>query len=176
VPGDFIETGVWRGGACILMRAVLTSYGVTDRNVWVADSFAGVPDEASYAPNDHFNEYSFHQYSELAVSRAAVTDNFRRYGLLDDQVRFLEGWFADTLAPAPIERIAVLRLDGDLYSSTWQALEALYPKVSAGGFIIIDDYGSVPSARLATLDYRRQHAIAEPIQAIDDDGAFWIKG
>ena len=79
----------------------------------------------------------------LAVPEEEVKANFRRYGLLDDQVRFLPGWFKDTLQDAPIDRIAVLRLDGDLYESTIQALDALYPRVSPGGFCIIDDYLAV---------------------------------
>ena len=69
----------------------------------------------------------------LAVSEAEVRANFQRYGLLDDQVRFLPGWFKDTLHDAPIERIAVLRLDGDLYEATIQALDALYPRLSPPG-------------------------------------------
>jgi len=72
----------------------------------------------------------------LAVSLERVQDNFRRYGLLDRQVRFLKGWFRDTLPAAPIERLAILRLDGDLYESTIQALGALHGKVSAGGVVM----------------------------------------
>ena len=131
VPGDLIETGVWRGGATILMRAILKARGVTDRVVWVADSFAGLPapNAARYPLDAGIN---LHRFPQLAVTLERVQDNFRRYGLLDDQVRFLKGWFRDTLPAAPIERLAVLRLDGDLYESTIQALESLYDKLSAG--------------------------------------------
>ena len=123
VPGDLIETGVWRGGATILMRAILKARGVTDRVVWVADSFAGLPaPNAGQFPLDE--GINLHRFPQLAVSLERVQDNFRRYGLLDGQVRFLKGWFRDTLPAAPIERLAVLRLDGDLYESTIQALES----------------------------------------------------
>jgi O-methyltransferase len=91
---------------------------------------------------------------------------------LDDQVAFLPGWFRDTLPTAPMERIAVLRLDGDLYESTMEALVALYPKVTAGGFVIVDDYG-LPTCRAAIEDFRLAHGITDPIQLIDWTGAFW---
>ncbi len=172
VPGDVIETGVWRGGGVILMRAVLAAHGVRDRTVWVADSFQGLPppDVENYpadAGDQHFTK------DELAVSRHEVEQNFARYGLLDGQVRFLEGWFEDTLPSAPIERLAVLRLDGDMYSSTMQALEALYPRLSVGGFVIVDDYGEIPSARQATEDFRAAQAITDPVIDIDGSGVYW---
>jgi O-methyltransferase len=172
VPGDLIETGVWRGGATIFMRAILKARGVTDRLVWVADSFAGLPppDTARF-PSDE--GITLHRFSQLAVSLESVRENFRRYGLLDEQVRFLKGWFRDTLPAAPIRRLAVLRLDGDLYESTIQALDALYPKLSPGGYLIVDDYGNVAACRQAVHDYRAEHHVNEQIERIDWGGAFW---
>ena len=99
-----------------------------------------------------------------------MQDNFRRYGLLDQQVRFLKGWFRDTLPAAPIERLAILRLDGDLYESTIQALDGLYHKLSVGGFVIVDDYGNVPACRQAVDDFRAEHRIADPIQPSTGEG------
>jgi hypothetical protein len=174
VPGDFIETGVWRGGACIFMRGVLKARGVTDRAVWVADSFAGLPppDVAKY-PQD--TGYNFHEFKELAVSLEQVQENFRRYGLLDDQVRFLKGWFRDTLPSAPVKSLAVLRLDGDLYESTIDALTHLYPKLEKGGYAIIDDYADVEACKQATDDYRAAQGITEEIIPIDTSGVMWRK-
>ncbi len=174
VPGDLMETGVWRGGAAILMRAILKANSVTDRLVWAADSFAGLPppDPAKY-PLDA--SLTFNRFKELAVSLEEVQQNFRRYDLLDDQVRFLKGWFRDTLPAAPVKRLAVLRLDGDLYESTIDALVHMYPKVSSGGYVIIDDYGDIPACRQAVLGYRARHGIAEEIMLIDWSGAFWQK-
>lgn len=174
VPGDLMETGVWRGGAAILMRAILKVNGVTDRLVWAADSFAGLPppDPAKY-PLDA--PLTLNQFKELAVSLEEVQRNFGRYDLLDDQVRFLKGWFRDTLPGAPVKRLAVLRLDGDLYESTMDTLVHMYPKVSSGGYVIIDDYGDIPACRQAVLDYRAQHGIAEEIIPIDACGVFWQK-
>jgi len=90
VPGDLIETGVWRGGATILMRAILKAYGDQTRKVFVADSFEGLPkpDGKKY-PSDVGNK--FHAFSVFAISLEEVQENFRRYGLLDDQVHFLKG-------------------------------------------------------------------------------------
>lgn len=151
IPGDLIETGVWRGGATILMRGVLKAHGVTDRRVWVADSFQGLPapDTEQFPVDASWTKSA----GKLAVSQETVRDTFARYGLLDDQVCFLPGWFKDTLPNAPIERLAVMRLDGDLYASTLDALTYLYPKLSPGGFVIIDDY-ALDSCRQAVHDYR----------------------
>jgi len=175
IPGDLVETGVWRGGACILMRAVLAAYGDTTRNVWLCDSFQGVPrsDPEHYKADKGIR-------AELAagilgVPMEEVKANFERYGLLDEQVRFLPGWFKDTLPTAPIERIAVLRLDGDLYESTIQALDALYPRLSPGGFCIVDDYLVVDACRQAVTDYRERHGITAEIVDIDGTGVYWRK-
>ena len=170
VPGDLIETGVWRGGASILARAVLAAYGDTTRTVWVADSFAGLPPPDPRYPADEGDLH--HTRSQLAISLEEVQANFARYDLLDDRVRFLKGWFKDTLPAAPIERLSLIRLDGDMYGSTIEALEALYPKLSPGGFVIVDDY-ALKGARRAVDDFRRDRGIADPVVTIDWTGAFW---
>lgn len=173
IPGDLIETGVWRGGASIFMKGVLDARGDKKRRVWLADSFQGLPppDPAKYPADKRWN---FRKSSELAISRSTVEQNFRAYGLFDDRVRFLEGWFKDTLPKAPIDRIAVLRMDGDLYESTTHVLDALYAKLSPGGFLIVDDF-MLPPCRSAVDDFRRKHAISEPIVGIDGSGAYWRK-
>lgn len=173
VPGDFIETGVWRGGSCILMRAVLAAHGITDRRVFVADSFQGLPPpDTDQYPQDRGDEH--YKLTFLAVSEEEVRDNFRKYGLLDEQVVFLKGWFKDTLSKAPIDRLAVMRLDGDMYESTMDALSALYNKLSPGGYCIIDDY-ALPGCKKAVDDYRQQHGISAPITQVDWSGIFWRK-
>lgn len=173
IPGDLIETGAWRGGACIMMRAVLRAWGSCDRTVWVADSFCGLPPPDPSVAADAGDQH--HTFTELAVSLDEVKANFRKYGLLDDQVRFLKGWFRDTLPGAPIERLAILRVDGDMYESTMDSLTNLYDKVSPGGFVIIDDFGAVPACRQATLDFRKARKIEDPIRDIDGFGVFWEK-
>ncbi|QNI06758.1 macrocin O-methyltransferase [Mycobacterium kubicae] len=173
VPGDLVECGVWRGGASILMRAVLKAYGDETRCVWLADSFRGVPppNTAKYQADEEVRLDLAADY--LGVSQAEVAGNFDRYGLLDDRVRFVPGWFKDSLHDAPIDCISVLRLDGDLYESTIQALTALYPRLSSGGYCIVDDYHSVAACRQAVTDYRNEHGVSEEIIEIDGSGVLW---
>ena len=172
VPGDLFEAGVWRGGAAIFMRGALEALGDEQRTVWAADSYAGLPrPDAEKYPHDQGDR--FWRNPHLAVPLSTVQENFRRYGLLDDRVRFLEGWFEDTLPTAPVERIAVLRLDGDMYGSTIVALRALYPKLSVGGYAIVDDYGAVRACRAAVDDFRAEQGITEELAAIDWTGVYW---
>jgi hypothetical protein len=174
IPGDLIETGVWQGGATIFMRGILKSYGITDRIVWVADSFEGLPPaNPEKYPDDRGMNLS--QVPELAVSLEQVRSNFERYDLLDDQVRFLKGWFKDTLPSAPIEKLALLRLDGDMYESTMDGLISLYHKVSTGGFVIIDDYGTYPACAKAVHDFLDSNNLHVELQPIDADGVYWKK-
>jgi len=112
-------------------------------------------------------------YPQLVVPLETVKANFAAYGLLDEQVRFLAGWFRDTLPAAPVKALAVLRLDGDLYESTILALESLYPKVSRGGFVIVDDYGAIPACRKAVDRYRSDYGITETLHVVDWTGVFW---
>jgi len=175
VPGDLIECGAWRGGATIFMRAALFAYNDPDRRVWVADSFEGLPapDPATY-PADLHDEH-FKQGDQLAVGVDTVRLNFARYGLLDDRVKFLVGWFKNTLPHAPIERLAVLRVDADMYEGTIQALESLYSKVSPSGYVIIDDYGYTKSCQMAVNEFRQKKGITTPLQKIDWTGVYWQK-
>jgi hypothetical protein len=181
IEGDLIETGVWRGGATIFMRAVLKAYGVSDRTVWVADSFEGLPTltgkDTTYKDDTSVDVTSLNDGGPmrlaLAVSLERVKENFTKFDLLDNQVRFLKGWFRDTLPAAPIKKLSILRLDGDMYQSTMDALNALYGKVSSGGYVIVDDYNCWPHCKQAVDDFRKEHGITEAIIKIDSDAVFW---
>jgi O-methyltransferase len=174
VEGDLIETGVWRGGATIYMKAVLQTLGDAERIVWVADSFEGLPPpDAEKYPLDAHCDLS--ELSELAISMEEVKANFEKYGLLDERVKFLKGWFKDTLPNAPFQKLCLARLDGDLYESTMDSLKNLYPKLSPGGYCIIDDWGIGPGAKQAVLDYCAQHSHKIDVQDIDGAGVFWKK-
>lgn len=179
VAGDLIETGVWRGGSCIFMRSILKAYGDIGRKVWVADSFEGIPKpDAKNYPADAAEERknAFYKFDQLAVSEEQVRENFARYSLLDSQVYFLKGWFRDTMPTIPeAQRFAVIRLDGDLYESTWDAITSLYPKLSTGGYCLIDDYGGIPACRSAVDEYRSRNGIHEPVQWVDRSCIFWQK-
>jgi hypothetical protein len=173
VPGDIIEAGVWRGGASILARAVLAERGVTDRKVIVADSFEGLPPPSPDHPADRGSK--LHTYSQLAVSVEEVQANFARFGLLDDQVVFLKGWFRDTMPRVEAPALAVMRLDGDMYESTIDPLVHLYDRLSSGGWVILDDYEASPPVQQAVRDFFAPRGDAPPIQPIDRVGVFFRK-
>ena len=175
VPGDLIETGVWRGGAVAYMRGVLAALEVDDRTVVAADSFAGLPppDPETYPADAGIN---LHMAHELAVDLDTVRENLRRLHLLDDQVEFVRGWFRDTLPGLAKRRWALVRLDGDLYESTMDGLANLYPQLSEGGYIVVDDYGEFDACRAAVDEFREAESIKLPITWIDHSGVYWSKG
>jgi O-methyltransferase len=174
VPGDMIETGIWRGGTGIFTRAVLAARGVTDRVVWLADSFEGLPppDADSY-PVD--TDSMLHEIDSLGVSMEEVESHFRRYGLLDVQVRLVKGWFRDTLPSLKNHTWSLIRLDGDLYESTMDGLQNLYQGLSKGGYVIVDDYYAYEPCKVATDDFRRDAGIDEPLERVDWTAVSWRK-
>jgi O-methyltransferase len=174
IPGDFVEAGVWRGGCCILMRGILKANGIIDRKVYVVDSFEGLPPpKPNLFPQDE--GLNLHLHTELAVSLEQVRTNFSRYGLLDDQVVFVKGLFQDTLPALEAGPFALIRLDGDLYESTYVALESLYPRLSPGGFVIIDDVNFLPACRKAVMDYRDRFGITAAMNQVDWCASWWQK-
>jgi hypothetical protein len=153
----------------IFMRANLAAHEVRDRRVWVVDSFAGLP------PIDRNCETFAWERGDMAVSLDRVQSNFARYGLLDDQVTFLKGFFADTLPTAPIRQLAILRVDADLFQSTLDVLQNLYSSLSPGGYAIFDDYQNLSDCRRAIDEFRRDCGIREEIQPIDTRAVCWKK-
>ena len=173
------------------MRALLKAHADKSRKVWVLDSFEGVPgtDQQHHWWKDNAESVSrLDQYylvddvrawggnvtenwdfdgsgrksrHALKVSEEMVRNNFERFGLLDDQVEFVKGYFNETL-PSIQERgltkIAVLRVDADLYLSTRDVLENLYPLVEPGGWVILDDW-PLPNSHQATVDYLRTQGV-----------------
>ena len=168
VPGDLIEAGIWRGGAIIFMRALLKAYGIDNRQIIAADSFEGIPQNVTFKhdPVDSWQD-------RWAASLLEVKGNIERLGLLDDRIEFLPGYFADSLGAMQKRDFALIRLDSDSYDSVMTSLEHLYPRLSPGGIIIIDDWHLV-GCRFAVDAYRKQHDITEVIVARDGN-AYWIK-
>jgi O-methyltransferase len=167
VEGDIIEAGAWRGGASMLIRATLDTLG-DDRKVWVADSFQGFP-----APDTPDSEaHRLGSIDFLAVPSDEVAASFARLGL-DRGVELVQGFFEDTLAGVADRRWALVRLDADTYEPTRLALHTLYPGLSVGGYLVIDDYGAFQGCRRAVDQFREEHGIAEPIERIDFAGARW---
>lgn len=170
VQGDFIEAGTWRGGAGILMRATLdTLDGQADRTVWLADSFEGFSAETE-GLSAHLSNVDF-----LAVPEQEVRDNFARLGC-ERGVRFLPGFFQDTLPKLGDRAWAIVRLDGDSYEATLVALESLYPGLADGGYLIVDDYVVSKECREAVDDYRHEHGITEALDPVDWSCVRWRRG
>ncbi|AZQ64635.1 macrocin O-methyltransferase [Flammeovirga pectinis] len=174
IPGDLIETGVWRGGCTIFMNALLKLNNELHRNVWVADSFEGLPMPNVEKYKEDKGDYLY-KMEELSINLDTVKNNFKKYDLLTQNVKFLKGWFKDTLSTDKIKKLSLLRLDGDMYESTMDSLTNLYPKLSIGGYIIIDDWGAVEACKKAVLDYRLEHKIDSEIIEIDHLSVFWKK-
>jgi O-methyltransferase len=162
VAGDLIEAGAWRGGASILMRATLDSLG-DERTVLVADSFQGFAAGA----DENLAGFDF-----LAVPVEEVRESFARLGL-ERGVEFLPGFFEQSLAGLSGRTWSLIRIDADTYEPTRAALDALYPGLAAGGYVVLDDYGSFEGSRRAVDEFRAEHGIAEPIERIDFTGARW---
>jgi Macrocin-O-methyltransferase (TylF) len=170
VAGDVIEAGTWRGGAAILARATLDSLGAEDRAVVMADSFQGLP-----APDEGFPEdvhLDLSRIDFLSVSAEEVRSHFARFGL-EQGIELVPGFFSETLPGLRGRRWSIVRLDGDTYEATWVGLESLYPGLSRGGYLIIDDYGLIPECRAAVEDFRREHGIREPLEEADWNGVRW---
>jgi len=167
IEGDVIETGAWRGGASILVRATLDSLG-DDRAVWVADSFQG------FHPGDGGDSEALRlsAFDYLAVPVEEVRESFARLGC-DRNVRFVPGFFEDTLAGLSGRRWAMVRLDADTYEPTRLGLEHLYPGLVPGGYLIVDDYGSFQGCRQAVDQFRSAHGITEPLEPVDSTCVRW---
>lgn len=182
VTGDFVETGLYTGGTASLMLLMLQQFDKCDRKFWGFDSFEGLPplsaeDQSKYGVVSKPGDFSFGYDSVVA--------HFKGWKVWDEKVVILtKGFFNETLPETSVSKIAFLRLDGDLYSSTWDALVNLYPKVVPGGLIYIDDYGSFPGCRQAVNQYRSENHIFEPINfvretantgRIEFEAAWWQK-
>lgn len=180
--GDFVETGLFTGGTASLMILVLQQFDKCDRKFWGYDSFEGLPppapeDESKFGVIGKSGDYSF--------GYERVVANLKNWKVWDDdKVILTKGYFNDTLPKTAVSEIAFLRLDGDLFESTWDALVNLYSKVVPGGLIYVDDYGSFPGCRRAVDSFRSEHHIYEPLHyvrntpntaAINFEAVWWQK-
>jgi hypothetical protein len=169
IAGDYIEAGVWRGGVIVLLRALLDAYDIPGRKVFAADSFAGIPKNLR-AVNDPVDAWTDRWIAPVDE----VKQNIERFGLLDDRVRFLVGFFANSLKTLADEQFALVRLDSDSYDSVETSLNELYPRLSLGGILIIDDWHLV-GCKQAVMDYRARHGVRDEIHE-HDGNAWWVKG
>ena len=104
-----------------------------------------------------------------------VKESLEYFGLNDEQVVFLEGWFNETLDLMPESPLSLIRLDGDYYESTRDAIERLYPRLSSGGFLIVDDYNLPLGCKRAIDEYRKNNNITDDIVKINKQAIYWRK-
>lgn len=181
-PGSFIETGVWRGGLSFLAAKQLELQN-SSRIVYACDSFHGIPKSKRPSTLQDASAHALHILNDNSVDR--VRGAARRFHVDADRIRFVEGYF-DTSLPLLMKqnsdlRFAVVRLDGDTYESTISAITELYPRLSPGGFIIVDDYTDWLGCRKAIHDYRDTHGIMDDIFLVAHGprektyGVYWRK-
>lgn len=176
IPGDFLEAGVLAGGATIFMRALQRAHGEAGRRVWLADSFQGLPPSQSAPDLSAGLELSEPHAPWICRDLDTVRDTVARYDQLDDGIRFLAGWFTETLPSTATGPLAMLRIDADLYQSTLDVLTALYDRVPPGGFVIVDDYGLFPPCRQAVDEFRSSRGIDQPLESVDQFRVYWRSG
>jgi O-methyltransferase len=170
IPGNFLEAGVWRGGACIFAAAFLHVKEIEKRTIFAADSFEGLPRPEMKYPADTGDLH--HTFDFLSVSIDEVEENFARYLIPTKNVVFVKGFFSESLKDLDCGPLAILRLDGDMYSSTTQVLHSLFDKISPGGFVIVDDW-ILPGVRKAVEDFLVERSLRPEIIPIDDISAFF---
>jgi len=217
VEGDFVETGVFKGGMGMLMKMALDACvdGLPPpkggaANLWLFDSFEGLPEDSGQLDLQFTHKVSKAHKMKMEFPDMVKRGNFRagyekfvadfgRVAFGDPErgaafargergeVKVHKGWFNETLPTAPVEKISFLRLDGDVYSSTWDGLVNLYPKVVDGGYVYLDDYGSFAGCQRATDKYRAEHNISEPMHKVKElrknrdggvmyEAVWWKKG
>jgi len=162
VGGDIVDCGADRSGSAIFLRGLLEAYYLGRRRVWVAQRFCGGREPAENGAPD------------FAYDLNTVRDAFQRFKLLDDRVRFIQGPPAETLAEAPLDDVALLRVDGHDADDVRGALEAVYARMSPGGFVVVDDYWD-ERCQAAVEAFRSEHGVVEPLERIDWSGAAWRK-
>ncbi len=171
IPGDFVECGVWRGGSAMTMALALASIGETDRTIRLYDTFDKFPEptaEDGYAAVPWWVDY-------FVTSADQVREAMLSTGYPPDRIELIEGRVEDTLPEAPEAPCAMVRLDTDYYSSTLCELEYLYPLLSPGGVLIIDDYGLFAGSRRATHEYFETHDVRMMLHRIDVAARIGVK-
>jgi O-methyltransferase len=182
VPGDVVECGVWLGGSSMLAALTLDSLGDCERHLWLYDTFQGMPPPTEVdrsLTGEHARDAlkrtdSVGMAMRAVAGLAEVKANLATTGYPSDHLRFVEGMVEDTIPAVAPEQISILRLDTDWYESTRHELRHLWPRLSPGGVLIIDDYGHWQGARRAVDEFL---ATVEPVllQRIDYTGRLALK-
>ncbi len=156
VAGDFVECGVWRGGSSMAVALTLLRLDATDRRLWLYDTFGQMPAPGEHDRDCAGRQVAGHQTSMLGDSGLTLPDvqaAIRSTGYPGERVSYVRGRIEETVPASAPAQIALLRLDTDWYESTRHELEHLYPRLTSGGVLIIDDYGHYAGARQAVDEY-----------------------
>jgi O-methyltransferase len=186
IPGSLVECGVWKGGSCMIMAMALLARGDKERTIYLYDTFTGMPE-----PTDHdriaWNGRPVrekweadqagrgHYFTGWAVGADEVLRNLRSVGWPESRTVVIEGDVGITLDRVQPDRIALLRLDTDWYESTAVELDRLYPRLTSGGVLIIDDYGHFVGARKAVDDYFADPSRIILLNRVDYTGRVGVK-
>jgi O-methyltransferase len=182
IEGDVVECGVWRGGSSMLAALTLDSLGDRERSLWLYDTFEGMPPPSEVDRTIHGQDAAAllerpgaaGEHTRAAAGLDEVKANLAATGYPSDRLHFVEGMVEDTIPAVAPDQISVLRLDTDWYESTRHELEHLWPRLSPGGVLIVDDYGHWQGARRAVDEFL---ATVEPVllQRIDYTGRLALK-
>lgn len=175
--GDFVETGVYFGTTASIIMNVLMHFDTCGRKLYAFDSFEGLP-----PPQKEDNGQG--KTGRYKASYDTFVNNLKAVGSFDDRLIIAKGWFKDTCPISPVKKIAFLRLDGDLFASTMDAITALYDRVVPGGYIYVDDYGTFEGCRVAIDKFRYERRIYEPLNFVQENASkrylnaeavWWVK-
>lgn len=184
IAGAIVECGVWRGGSSMAMAKTLLSLHCTDRDIFLYDTFDGMPPPGPHdidlKGNSAARLLSTEDRTETSLLWAycdlpSVRRNLESVGYPIEKLHFVKGVVEETIPNTTPDKIAILRLDTDWYESTKHELLHLFPKVEEGGVVIIDDYGHWGGARMAVDEYIRQHGTKILLCRIDYTGRMGIK-
>lgn len=177
IPGDFVECGVWKGGSSMLMTLTLQQLGVSNRNIWLYDTFSGMTKPGEEDGETEKKEWEKLQTGEdqsnwcLALEDE-VAANLRLIRYPDTQLHFVKGKVEETIPGKIPDQIALLRLDTDWYASTRHELIHLYPRLQKNGVLLLDDYGYWQGSRKATDEYFQDKVL---LHRIDNTGRILLK-
>jgi len=186
IKGDFVECGVWKGGSCMLMAKTLVNQEEKERKIWMYDTFDGMTEptdddceiETNVSGSDllkntpkNTDKFNMWAYAPLEM----VKKNMKKTMFPEERIHFIEGKVENTLSKIKPQNIALLRLDTDWYESTKYELEQLYPLLSIGGVLIVDDYGHFSGAKKAVDEYFSKTNVTPLMNRIDYSGRLIIK-
>jgi hypothetical protein len=182
VPGAVVECGVWRGGSMMAAALTLLRLGKTERELYLFDTFSGMT-----APTDEDVKRSGERAADLLAEETEdadiwaiaslddVRDAVLGVGYPPERIHFVEGRVEETVPAHAPEEIALLRLDTDWYASTKHELVHLYPRLTSGGVLILDDYGYWQGARRAVDEYVSQNELTLLLNRIDNTARIAVK-